>query len=67
MLTSFRRLLAASIALLWQGGLLFAQDSDGLAETQAPALQFTMAAVSFLLIMLILCMPSRKRQAEKKT
>jgi len=63
---SFRRLIVALMALLWQGPNLYAQE-DGVAQSQAPALQFVVALFSLILIMLILCMPSRKRQGEKKT
>jgi hypothetical protein len=66
MVGSLRRLVAALAVFLWQGTSLFAQDEGG-EGPQAPALQFVVAAVSLVLVMLILCMPSRKRQGEKKT
>jgi hypothetical protein len=56
--------MVALIVILSQSPSLFAQDEVG---PQAPGLQITIAAFSFILIMLILCMPSRKRQGEKKT
>jgi hypothetical protein len=65
MTTSFRRLLVALTVLFLQGTPLFAQE-EITSQSQAPALQFIISALSLVLIMVILCMPSRKRQADKK-
>jgi hypothetical protein len=65
MVTSFRRLLIALVVFIWQSTCLFAQDAGG-TESQAPAIQFVITAISLMVIMVILCMPSRKRQADKK-
>jgi hypothetical protein len=66
MVTNFRRLLAVLVVLLSQATCLFAQE-EVTSQSQAPAVQLTITAFSLMLIMLILCMPSRKRQSEKKT
>jgi hypothetical protein len=64
MVSGFRRLLVALVVLLWQGTFLWAQDEGP--QFQGPAFQFVLAAFSLIIIMVILCMPSRKRQNEKK-
>ena len=65
MMTSFRRLLVAFVVFLWPGTCLFAQE-EITSQSQAPAFQFVISAFSLIAIMVILCMPSRKRQSEKK-
>ncbi len=66
MVTSLRRLLVALIVFLSQARCLFAQE-EITQQSQAPAIQFVIATFSLIVIMVILCMPSRKRQNEKKT
>jgi hypothetical protein len=66
MRTTFHRLMVAMAVLLWRGPYLFAEE-DALGQTQTPALQFVLSACSLIVIMVILCMPSRKRQNERKT